>query len=60
MVKVLKKNGAIIHEVVYCPHKPKSGCACRKPNSKLIIDLGKNIILIYRNPIWWVIRIQIL
>jgi len=26
---------------VYCPHKPKSGCACRKPNSKLIVDLGK-------------------
>lgn len=41
MVKELKKEGATIHEVVYCPHKPKSGCACRKPNSKLIVDLGE-------------------
>jgi D-glycero-D-manno-heptose 1,7-bisphosphate phosphatase len=41
MIAELKKEGAIIHEVVYCPHKPKSGCACRKPNSKLIEDLGK-------------------
>ncbi len=41
MIKELKKKGAVIHDVVYCPHKPKSGCACRKPNSKLIEDLGK-------------------
>lgn len=41
MMKELKKDGAIIHEVVYCPHKPKSGCDCRKPNSKLIVDLGE-------------------
>ncbi|MFY0518235.1 D-glycero-alpha-D-manno-heptose-1,7-bisphosphate 7-phosphatase [Lysinibacillus sp. UGB7] len=41
MINELKKQGAIIHEVAYCPHKPKAGCACRKPNSKLIVDLGK-------------------
>lgn len=41
MIAELKKNGAIIHEAVYCPHKPKEGCACRKPNSKLIEDLGQ-------------------
>lgn len=41
MIAILKKEGATIHEVVYCPHKPKSGCPCRKPNSKLIVDLGK-------------------
>lgn len=41
MIATLKKEGATIHEAVYCPHKPKSGCACRKPNSKLIEDLGK-------------------
>ncbi|MFB7158323.1 D-glycero-alpha-D-manno-heptose-1,7-bisphosphate 7-phosphatase [Lysinibacillus sp. NPDC056232] len=39
MVKELKKEGATIHEVVYCP--PKSGCACRKPHSKLIVDLAE-------------------
>lgn len=41
MIAELKKEGAIIHDVVYCPHKPKAGCACRKPNSKLIVDLSK-------------------
>lgn len=40
MVAQLKKKGATIHEVAYCPHKPKSGCECRKPNSKMILDLG--------------------
>lgn len=41
MIAELKREGAIIHDAVYCPHKPKSGCACRKPHSKLIEDLGK-------------------
>ncbi|WP_342566656.1 HAD family hydrolase [Psychrobacillus sp. FSL K6-4046] len=41
MAEALKKKGAVIHEVVYCPHKPKEGCSCRKPNSKLIEDLAK-------------------
>lgn len=41
MVARLKKKGATIHEVAYCPHKPKAGCECRKPNSKMIVDLGQ-------------------
>ena len=41
MVAELKKEDAIVHDVVYCPHKPKSGCACRKPSSKLIEDLAR-------------------
>lgn len=41
MVAELKKKGATIHEVAYCPHKPKAGCECRKPNSKMILDLGE-------------------
>ncbi|WP_301110185.1 HAD family hydrolase [Sporosarcina sp.] len=41
MIDELLKEGAVIHEAVYCPHKPKSGCACRKPNSKLLEDLAK-------------------
>lgn len=40
MIAELRKEGAEIKEAVYCPHKPKSGCACRKPNSKLIEDLA--------------------
>ena len=41
MIEELKKKGAKIDDVAYCPHKPKSGCACRKPKSKLIEDLSE-------------------
>ncbi len=41
MIAELKKEGAIIDEAVYCPHKPKAGCDCRKPHSKLIVDLAE-------------------
>lgn len=41
MVAELKEKGAVIREVVYCAHKPKAGCACRKPGSKLIEDLAR-------------------
>ena len=41
MIAELKKKGAIIDEVVYCPHKPKAGCACRKPKSKMILELAE-------------------
>lgn len=41
MIETLRKEGAVIDEAVYCPHKPKSGCGCRKPNSKLIEDLAE-------------------
>ena len=41
MIAELKKQGATIHDVAYCPHKPKAGCECRKPKSKLILDLSE-------------------
>lgn len=41
MVEQLEKKGAIVHEVAYCPHKPKAGCECRKPNSKMLLQLGE-------------------
>ena len=41
MIAELKKKGAIIDEAVYRPHKPKAGCECRKPKSKMILDLAK-------------------
>lgn len=40
MIAELKKEGATIHDVAYCPHKPKAGCACRKPQPKMILDLA--------------------
>ncbi|MBD7984936.1 HAD family hydrolase [Sporosarcina sp. Sa2YVA2] len=41
MIDELQKVDAIIEEVAYCPHKPKAGCACRKPKGKLIEDLAE-------------------
>ena len=41
MINELKQKDAMIEEVVYCPHKPKAGCECRKPKSKLILDLAE-------------------
>ncbi len=31
MLKVLKKHGAEINGIYYCPHKWDEGCSCRKP-----------------------------
>jgi D-glycero-D-manno-heptose 1,7-bisphosphate phosphatase len=41
MIAELKKEGAIIHDVAYCPHKPKAGCQCRKPNAQMLLDLSR-------------------
>jgi D-glycero-D-manno-heptose 1,7-bisphosphate phosphatase len=40
MEQELKSDGAILDEIAYCPHKPKEGCACRKPEPKMILDLA--------------------
>jgi D-glycero-D-manno-heptose 1,7-bisphosphate phosphatase len=40
MTADLKVFGAEIDDVAYCPHKPKAGCACRKPKPKMILDLA--------------------
>jgi histidinol-phosphate phosphatase family protein len=49
--KYLRKRGAAIDAVYYCPHKPEDNCNCRKPKPGLIekalkdfsIDLKKSI-----------------
>lgn len=41
MKEVLAEFRAFIDDVVYCPHKPKEGCECRKPNSKMLEDLAE-------------------
>ncbi|GGA83405.1 D-glycero-alpha-D-manno-heptose-1,7-bisphosphate 7-phosphatase [Ornithinibacillus halotolerans] len=37
----LEKYGAFIDDIAYCPHKPHAGCACRKPEPQMIVDLAK-------------------
>ncbi|ARU63492.1 D-glycero-beta-D-manno-heptose-1,7-bisphosphate 7-phosphatase [Tumebacillus avium] len=41
MERELEQDGAILDEIAYCPHKPKSNCACRKPEPKMILDLAE-------------------
>lgn len=41
MKKELRQQGAIIDEVVYCLHKPRAGCACRKPSGQLLEKLAE-------------------
>ncbi|MBA4602613.1 D-glycero-alpha-D-manno-heptose-1,7-bisphosphate 7-phosphatase [Thermoactinomyces mirandus] len=32
---------AIIDDILYCPHKPVAGCACRKPRAGMILKLAQ-------------------
>jgi len=32
---LLIEQGVILDQVLYCPHLPQDGCACRKPNTAL-------------------------
>ena len=51
--EVLRKEGAYIDAVYYCPHHPDEGCGCRKPmpgllkkaESELHIDLGSSYVV---------------
>lgn len=40
MAEMIKEHGGEIKEVAYCPHKPKEGCECRKPNAGMLLDLA--------------------
>lgn len=41
MQKEMKSFGATIDDIAYCPHRPQAGCACRKPQPKMLFDLAK-------------------
>ncbi|MDZ4677588.1 MAG: HAD family hydrolase [Oligoflexia bacterium] len=41
IVEDFKKNGAIIHDVYYCPHPVDGGCICRKPNAGMLQQAGQ-------------------
>ena len=41
MERLLREEQAELQEIAYCPHKPKEGCACRKPEPQMILDLAK-------------------
>jgi D-glycero-D-manno-heptose 1,7-bisphosphate phosphatase len=43
MVSALAEGGARIDAVLYCPHAPEEGCACRKPQPGLLIEAGRRL-----------------
>lgn len=42
LVRELRRGGAVIDAVYFCPHGPDDGCACRKPAPGLIQEALKD------------------
>ncbi len=38
---IIQHPEAIIDDILYCPHKPMEGCACRKPRAGMILKLAQ-------------------
>jgi D-glycero-D-manno-heptose 1,7-bisphosphate phosphatase len=43
MVSALAEGGVRIDAVLYCPHAPEEGCACRKPGAGLLIEAARRL-----------------
>ena len=41
METLLSEHGGQIDAVFYCPHGPKDGCECRKPNPGMLHEIGE-------------------
>ncbi|HYK75248.1 MAG TPA: HAD family hydrolase [Pseudoneobacillus sp.] len=39
--ELVEEKGGKVTEISYCPHKPKAGCECRKPNAGMLVDLAE-------------------
>lgn len=37
----IEEYGGKIDDIIYCPHKPQAGCACRKPEPEMIHQLAR-------------------
>jgi len=40
MNDMLAQHGGRVDAMVYCPHRPKDGCDCRKPKPGMLIEIG--------------------
>ena len=53
MGMLLKKEGALLDDILFCPHGPEDGCNCRKPRTGLIekaceefdIDMSRSYVI---------------
>lgn len=41
MKKDIEEYGGKIDDIIYCPHKPHAGCACRKPEPEMLHQLAR-------------------
>ena len=41
MVAEIRSAGGRIDDVLYCPHRPEDGCACRKPRPGLLLQAAE-------------------
>lgn len=40
MLTEIEQAGGRIDEITYCPHLPRTGCVCRKPNPGMLLNLA--------------------
>lgn len=45
MMGKLKKQGARVDDIFYCPHHPEEQCGCRKPKPGLVLQAAKKHLL---------------
>jgi histidinol-phosphate phosphatase family protein len=43
-VEVFAAAGIAFARVMYCPHAPEAGCACRKPLPQMLLDSGSPVV----------------
>lgn len=41
-ISLAKHNGSI-DQIEFCPHAPEENCACRKPKTAMLVNIGKNL-----------------
>lgn len=46
MVDTIARHGGHIDAVLYCPHRPDEGCACRKPQPGLLLQAADRFHLV--------------
>jgi D-glycero-D-manno-heptose 1,7-bisphosphate phosphatase len=43
MVQVIEASGGHVSALLYCPHRPETGCNCRKPQPGLLFQAADNL-----------------
>ena len=43
MVQAIETAGGRVDRVVYCPHRPNEGCACRKPQPGMLLRAAQDM-----------------